>query len=436
MIINNCFDSHVHWKATGFNSLLLDLKNLNSESDLRKQKEFKSYQGWILGQGWDQNRWPHEKFPSKEILDELYPHTYVAFWRADRHAIWVNSNVLKKIDLLDINNKPTPQSLHDPVGGKIIRDELGVPTGVLIDVAMTPVEKLIPPFEDTKKLLLNGMEKFNRQGITHIRDMSGNLEQWQIQILLDDKKSQTINVDQFFSVDDLKDFEVVLKNALYAKKHSTPNNQLCGIKVFSDGALGSEGAFLSKNYRSGSGVGLQLITSKELKKILKEVWTQGLELAVHAIGDAAVHLVTLSANDVWENGSQGLLHIEHAEVAQFETLKILKNKNVWIHMQPCHFLSDSKWLFNKLGNLSKAAFPWAEIEMLGIKMFFGSDSPIEEPLIKNTRIAIEEAKNVDIATIKKPYWHYHEHIKNTPQTYTKFDSDNPIEVFFRGMKII
>src|SRR5262249_53540071 len=91
---------------------------------------------WILGRGWDQNRWTPAAFPDHAPLDRAAPAHPVALERVDGHALWLNAAALAAAGI----GKDTP----DPPGGKILRDAAGAPTGVLIDHAMELAGRKIP----------------------------------------------------------------------------------------------------------------------------------------------------------------------------------------------------------------------------------------------------------------------------------------------------
>ena len=50
---------------------------------------------WLLGRGWDQNRWPGQQFPTRAALDAAVSDRPVLLRRVDGHAIWVNTKALE-----------------------------------------------------------------------------------------------------------------------------------------------------------------------------------------------------------------------------------------------------------------------------------------------------------------------------------------------------
>ena len=192
--IINCYDSHLHWLVTGQWSQQLSLHDMKAPEDiLTKKIEPHHKQGeWVLGFGWDQNQWPNQNFPTRELLDKWCPDQPVALSRIDGHALWVNTKALQVVGL------PTEQADHlqDPQGGKYLKNEKGQLTGVMIDTAKFIVDNKIPPMTDReiRRDLLKATQILNRAGFTHIRDLSCNPQQWNEAIRLDESGLLTLAV--------------------------------------------------------------------------------------------------------------------------------------------------------------------------------------------------------------------------------------------------
>src|SRR6187401_722483 len=131
-ILRNCFDSHVHWLATGEHAQRLNLKSLESAENVSSLKiESHHFRGeWLIGWGWDQNNWSPAEFPTHDQLDLRFPDHPVAFFRADGHALWVNGKVLQKIPVERLSHFS-----NDGKNGRILVKADGTPSGVFIDHA-------------------------------------------------------------------------------------------------------------------------------------------------------------------------------------------------------------------------------------------------------------------------------------------------------------
>lgn len=435
--IINCYDSHLHWLVTGQWSQQMSLHNLKKPEDiLTKKIEPHHMQGhWVLGFGWDQNQWEGQSFPNRDILDRWCPDKPVALSRVDGHALWVNTRALQEAGLPTGN----AETIKDPQGGKYLRDEKGQLTGVMIDTAKFVVDIKIPPTTnlEVRRDLLKATQILNQAGFTHIRDLSCNIQQWNEAIHLDESGLLTLAVEQFFSADDPRDFDKALDLAKQAKKNHTPHLRPVGMKVYMDGALGSEGAWMSQPYLSGSGQGLCLLKDNELADFMKQSFENDLDIAVHTIGDEAADRVVSVAMKVKEEGYKGRLHLEHAEVIRPDTIRKMTSIDCVAHMQPCHWLSDSAWLNEKIGSLAQYAFPWRALQQNNIPFFFGSDSPIEPVNLNRNQEAILQSAEKGIPKLLGEMSTYHSHPDRSwpANCYTRFEEGQVKEVVFNGTHI-
>ena len=120
---------------------------------------------WILGQGWNQDAWPLPRLPGRADLDDLAPANPVILWRTDLHLAWVNSQALQAAGI----TADTP----DPESGLIARDEAGQPTGILRELAINLVRRVIPPPADaeTDAAMRQAIGAAHRLGLTGVHDM-------------------------------------------------------------------------------------------------------------------------------------------------------------------------------------------------------------------------------------------------------------------------
>ena len=457
--IINCYDSHVHWQATGTFRRHLRLHDLHGTSNevvmqLRQIFESAGVNGsgsgeWITGFGWDQHRFTTTGYGhasidfTHEILDRVFGERPAFFIRIDGHAALVNRSALERAGLWRKN----PVA---PAGGEIQLKGDGYPSGILLDHAMQIVERLLPKQQPSqiRNDLLSAQKLFHEAGFTHIRDLSGDESQWQVTAALESENQIALAVEQFFGVEDPNLFDRQLDLAVRLQgewnlQQRGRNNGLIrprGIKIFLDGALGSEGALLSCDYCTRAGHrGLQLLDKPTLRDFITRTWQAQLPIAVHAIGDAAAHLLAETATEIEITGIVGELHIEHAELLRSETIsRLARLSRVECYMQPCHYLTDHRWLREKIGSLAARAFRYRELEEQGIQIWFGSDSPIEEPSVISTLHAIRAAEmQSDTPPPQHHGAHYHSHpdLDWVPDTKTVFIDDRVAQVKFLGQSL-
>lgn len=391
--LSNAYDSHVHWEGTGAKETALDLSHLKSPNDIFKIKTQRSHfrESWLVGYNWDQSQWKGSENPDRRVLDQLSYKGPILLHRSDRHAAWVNTEALKAAGFYRKWENPQIE------GGIIHLDSDGYPTGYVVDRAMDLIKKHIP--EQSSQSVYDNLKKsceiFNRAGYTYIRDLTCNEKQWNESIRLFENNELTLAVEQFFDFDGAQNIDAAIRLALLAKKESPQYIQVKGIKIYYDGALGSEGALLSCPYHGkGHNFGFALYDKKVLKDILRKIYDNNLEAAVHVIGDQAAEDVVSLAHDLrYKDGFWGSkrLHLEHAELLRLETIKKMTELDVICHLQPCHWLTDKAWVDQKLGMLKQHLFRWHDLEANKISFDFGSDSPIEPASISLNLKAIQDA---------------------------------------------
>ena len=139
-IMPGFIDSHCHFLSMGIamrTSLSLnETKKIEEALNRVKQrvKELKPGE-WIVGGGWDESKWPENRYLTKNDLDKVAPNNPVLLSRVCGHLVSVNT---KAMELAGITRE-----IQDSRGGHVDKDEYGENTGVLRDCRYL-VEKAIP----------------------------------------------------------------------------------------------------------------------------------------------------------------------------------------------------------------------------------------------------------------------------------------------------
>lgn len=358
---------------------------------------------WLLGFGWSEKNWSSEPALSLQILDHCFPHIPVCFIRADGHAVWVNSKALQRAGI--------DSRTICPSGGRIEKDQAGEPTGLLVDSAKHLIDSILPPLsrEQNKLFAVHALKIFNQAGFSHLRDMSGNFQEFEALHELELSGELTAYIELNYFCEGIKDLAEQLDGLQRASRVPSQKIRNVGIKLFYDGALGSQGALLSQCYCGSSRRGLQLWSLNELEEVFRKTWQLGFSVAIHTIGDEAVDQVAKKVDELNQQGITGVWHLEHVEIARPETIEILKKTQPICHMQPSHWLSDHHWLKQSIGDLAKYSFPWQALELSGIQLCWGSDSPIERPSLELTAKALQESAAAGVLPTRKKWYEYHSH---------------------------
>ncbi len=435
-IIKNCYDSHVHLLAIGQVAAGLQLNSILSEHDIESVQIKPEYlrDNWLVGFGWDQNKWREKKFPTKESLDKAFPDRPVFFSRVDGHASWINSKAI------EVFEERGYSFASDPIGGTIKRNADGSLAGMLFDQAHINALLMLPAFSDqqTELHFKISQKLLNQGGFTHARDLSMNLTSWQILTKLSEQRSLTVCIDSFVTVENLGDLPRVLDEIKIMKANPNRLLRIHGVKLFVDGSLGSKTAFLSEKYLDSETFGMMSWSSSEITEALKVIWQNKLEAAVHTIGDQAIHEVVKAARDVSGAGILGRLHLEHAELVRNETIRMMKPLHITCHMQPCHWLSDHAWLPKVLPtNIMQNLFPWEALRKNKINFHFGSDSPIEPTSLLRNYEALTRSADFKIPALRDDWKKYHAHPDaKWTNSWTEFDETAIRQVYFDGEAVL
>lgn len=375
VMLPGMIDAHVHVMGIGFGALTLDLSASTSLEDaLAKIKTFAEEnpgRPWILGRGWNQEKWGLGRFPTAAELDAVVPDRPVWLERVDGHAAWGNT--------LAITTAGVTAKTADPAGGKIIRDARGGPAGVFVDnaVQLVAAEVPAPRPEDRDLALAKAQEVLLGYGVTAVADMGTTLADWNTYRRAGDSGRLAIRImtyaDSFDTLETVAGPEPSVW--LYDDKL-----RMGGIKLYLDGALGSRGASLKAPYHDDPGAkGLPLLTPAQLRNLMSRAAMDNFQTAVHAIGDAANAEVLAAIEELSETyEGDRRWRIEHAQIVDPADLPLLGKHGIIASMQPLHQTSDRLMAEARLGpERLEGAYPWRSVMKVGGRLAFGSDAPVE-----------------------------------------------------------
>ena len=371
-------DAHAHVMGVGFGAMTLDLSDTNSlEEALDKIRRFTAENDsrpWILGRGWNQEKWGLGRFPTAAELDSAVSDRPVYLQRVDGHAGWANSLAMQLAGVTD--------KTKAPAGGRIERlPGSQQPSGVFVDAATALMDQAVPePRPNERDLALNkAQQAFNKAGITAVADMGTTIEDWQAYRRAGDQGALTMRIMSYASGPE--------QMTLIAGSNPSPwlyddKLRMNGVKLYLDGALGSRGAWLKRPYSDDPGnTGLPLMSSAQLRNTIVRASQGGFQTAIHAIGDAANADALDAVTDIAESYTQDLRwRIEHAQIVDPADLPKFAQHGIIASMQPVHQTSDWQMAQARLGSdRLGGAYAWGSILKLGGKLAFGSDAPVESP---------------------------------------------------------
>jgi hypothetical protein len=156
-----------------------------------------------------------------------------------------------------------------------------------------------------------------------------------------------------------------------------------GLKGFADGSLGSTTALFFEPYldaptTSGLARSEMIPESKMLNHILGAD-RAGLQVAVHAIGDKANHIILgMYEETERQNGARDRrFRIEHAQHLRMDDIPRFGKLHVIASMQPYHLIDDGRWAEKRIGpERAKGTYAFRSLLDSGAVLAFGSDWPV------------------------------------------------------------
>jgi len=377
-LLPGLIDAHGHISSLGASLRSVDLTGAASETEAAQRvQQFSgddsaADQSWIQGRGWNQVLWPERQFPDRRSLDAVAPNRPVALSRVDGHAMWVNSKALALAGI----DASTP----DPEGGQIIRDRSGEPSGVLVDNAMDLVFEAIgvASLEAVEADIVRGLEAAAATGLTSVHDAGVSAQEVQAYRNLQAAGRLPIRVYPMLSVLD-PDNDPLLAEGPFRSEDGMLHVR--SVKISADGALGSRGAALHRDYSDmPDHTGLLLLSDEELSQHIGRSAQAGFQVNVHAIGDLANTRVLEKFADINQSPKiRAQRHrVEHAQILRPQDINQFAKLDVIASIQPTHATSDKNMAEDRLGaSRLEGAYAWNTLLRSQARLAGGSDFPVE-----------------------------------------------------------
>ena len=349
--------------------------------------------GWLMGRGWNQDYFDDaDRMPNRHDLDLVSKEYPVCAVRACGHCLVVNT---KAIELLGISaDTPIPE------GGQIGMEETNdsfdnaknkVPDGRFFDNAMDLVYSAIPaPSKETlKNMIRTACKALNAYGITscHSDDFCvfHNVPWQQVTQAfreLEEAGELTVRVyeqSNFTTLSELQEF-------LDAGNTTGVGSELFKIgplKLLGDGALGARTALLSKPYADDpSTCGLPVFSEQTLEEMIGYANAQGMQVAVHAIGDGCLDWVlSRMEKALQKHPRKDHRHgIVHCQITRPDQLRKIEELQLHVYAQSIFLDYDIRMVEQRVGKeLASTSYSWKTLKKGGVSVSNGSDCPVELP---------------------------------------------------------
>ncbi|MEO6093604.1 MAG: amidohydrolase family protein [Novosphingobium sp.] len=372
VLLPGMIDAHAHVMAIGFAALTLDLSETDSLADaqarIARYARDNPDRAWILGRGWDQDRWALGRFPTAGDLDAAVGDRPVWLLSSDGQAGWANSAALAVAGVTAATN--------DPAGGRILRAPGGKPSGVLVDKAAELVEAKVPPPRpvDRDLAFLEAQRQLVAAGFTTVTDMGTSIADWQAFRRAGDLGKLRMRIIAYAGGTEAM--------ALIGGPGPSPwlyddRLRLAGVRLRLDGSLGSRGAALKAPYADDPGnSGLTQLSQTQLGNLMSRAAIDKFQVAVEATGDRAVAM-TLGAIGELSATYKGdrRWRIEQAQVVDPADLGRFGGRGIVVSVQLQMAATDQAMNAARLGPVRlTGAQAWKSILDAGGVLAFGGDA--------------------------------------------------------------
>ncbi len=379
------FDCHIHILDLGLKLGQVDLSSppVNNPSDiislLRERLIQNPGLNCLLGSRYNQNSYFPPDHPSRKDLDAISTSLPIYISHTSGHAAVVNSKALQMLGI--------SRDTSDPVGGSIVRDEFGEPTGLLLETAAWEnLERIIPPpsLQEQVEALQRASQYLLERGITSASDASTLPEE------LEAYKRAVWNESLQVRVNNMISWAEVIKRTGVSRAPSPADFQIEGVsghllhvgqaKLFSDGAITTRTCRLTQPFEGmPDNFGIFLHPPEELALYIARAHRAGWQIATHAIGDAAIDLALSAYSEAQRQYPRPLPghRIEHCMLLDSTLISRLRRQKVWAIGQPEFLMKLGDAYIMALGEERASRLsPYSTLDARDIAQAFSSDCPV------------------------------------------------------------
>ena len=387
-MVPGLIEGHGHFMGLGYAKMRLDLSTVSSYDELVDMvsgavTEAKPGE-WILGRGWHQSKWepvpvPLVKgFQTHDKLSAISPNNPVWLTHASGHAAFGNA---KAMELAGVTSET-----EFGFGGEIIKDLRGNPTGVFNERAQGLVSQYVETEgEDnsSQRALELAVQACLENGITSFQDAGSGSNS--INAYREGLSSNSLRIRLYVMLTS-RDPDLLKEWYKKGPEIGTGNDYLTirSIKLNTDGALGSRGAWLLDSYTDRPGhFGMATQSMDYVYEVSRDGLANGFQVNSHAIGDRANREVLdqyekvfnenpkLAENHRWR--IEHAQHIDPADIPRFGLMGVIPA------IQGIHMASDRPWAIDRLGRqrIIESAYVWRDLIDSGAILINGTDVPVE-----------------------------------------------------------
>lgn len=366
-------DDHIHLIGMADYFSRPSLAGLNETQIVERLKEMykDARPGELLvGNGWD---YPACTDPHRSVLDAAFPENPVVLYQYSGHGAWANSRLLRQAGIT--------RSTKDPVGGRIVRDSSGEPTGILLDAATRPIRRIRNRIQDgdherRERLFERALAMLAENGLTSVQDNTWFPENALLYLRFMREGRLTARISCW------SDGRTRLNRFRLERLPFDGTLLTLGpVKYFLDGTFSTKTAWMIDPYPGEpDNFGIPMGKGKWAHDIVRREAARHRQPAFHAIGDRAVHELTdavEAAVDRYSWTRDLRVRIEHGQIISDSDMRRIRDLGMVVSAQP-HALGKPAKDARILGEeRARRAYPYRSLIAAGVPLAFGSDVPGE-----------------------------------------------------------
>ncbi|MDR0290975.1 MAG: amidohydrolase [Treponema sp.] len=344
---------------------------------------------------------------NREDLDKISCEHPVILSRHCGHTIYCNSLALRLAGFGD--------SAPEVENGIIEKDKSGRPTGVVRESANALIRKPMPPpsKDDMKQWLRLAMKKAHSLGISACGSYDADGPDFEgivgayLAIYGEARAAGVpgLRVSMQCGIsasDDILDEYLKRKKGFTTEKHGEESSRvnhyrwedpawgsflkMGAVKLFGDGTLGAQTAWMRHPYRDKPETrGVPVLDGQTLTRFVQKASAGGMQVLVHAIGDAGIDSAISAFETVSSAGSNPLRHgIIHCQITSRDLLERMARNKILALVQPVFLADDIGILERRVGpRLAATSYAWGSMRKMGIPASYSTDAPVSslDPLL-------------------------------------------------------
>lgn len=353
---------------------------------------------------------------TRQDLDAVSPDRPIAIMAADHHTVWANTLALDKAGLL--------YGADMPHGHEVVLAPDGTATGELrefeafaailalggqahLQLGIATGEEPDPSPDDAQRaadmdLIRAGLAHAARHGITSIVNMDGNRYTLDLLHEIERDGSLTARVKVPFHFKPHMDLTALDRATSMTQDFASDWLGSGFVKMFMDGVVDSRTAYMLQDYPGQPGHRAEpLFDPARFNAICIEADRRGLQIAVHAIGDAAVRQTADGYQAAAQtNGPRDSRHrIEHIELIDRADVPRLATLGITASIQPSHVPGAMDFPTSTMSQVFhrdrwQDAYLCASLVQTGARVAFASDWPVAD---------ISVLRGIQAAVTRQPF---------------------------------